>query len=208
MTGPVLHYIYDPLCGWCYAAEPLLNAAHESGIEITFAGGNLFPEPTTLPAAKRQAIREADRRIGSMTGQPFGTAYVDVLLNDPASTWWSQPTIAAMLAAQAIDPGSSLRMLKAIQNAHYVEGRRVSDVQTLLEIAQEVGFDRQAFADAYAGVPLDQHVQATRSLMAREGVHGFPSFLLEDSGKSHRIPHEAAYGNPEAFVAALREAVR
>ena len=25
--NPVLHYIYDPLCGWCYGAEPLVWAA-------------------------------------------------------------------------------------------------------------------------------------------------------------------------------------
>lgn len=22
-TGSVLHYVHDPLCGWCYAASPL-----------------------------------------------------------------------------------------------------------------------------------------------------------------------------------------
>ena len=27
--APVLHAIYDPLCGWCYAAAPLLAAARE-----------------------------------------------------------------------------------------------------------------------------------------------------------------------------------
>ena len=24
-----LHYIFDPLCGWCYAAGPMLNALSE-----------------------------------------------------------------------------------------------------------------------------------------------------------------------------------
>ena len=28
-AAPVLHAIYDPLCGWCYAAAPLLAAARE-----------------------------------------------------------------------------------------------------------------------------------------------------------------------------------
>ena len=23
----ILHYIYDPLCGWCYGAKPLVQAA-------------------------------------------------------------------------------------------------------------------------------------------------------------------------------------
>ena len=26
-SSPILHYIYDPLCGWCYGAAPLVEAA-------------------------------------------------------------------------------------------------------------------------------------------------------------------------------------
>ncbi len=35
MTSPILHYVYDPLCGWCYAAEPLVRAAAKAGVELT-----------------------------------------------------------------------------------------------------------------------------------------------------------------------------
>lgn len=27
MTETTLHYIFDPLCGWCYGAAPLVKAA-------------------------------------------------------------------------------------------------------------------------------------------------------------------------------------
>ena len=27
MSESTLHYIYDPMCGWCYGAEPLIEAA-------------------------------------------------------------------------------------------------------------------------------------------------------------------------------------
>ncbi|MCF3992670.1 DsbA family protein, partial [Pseudomonas aeruginosa] len=27
MNDLTLHYLYDPLCGWCYGASPLLAAA-------------------------------------------------------------------------------------------------------------------------------------------------------------------------------------
>ncbi len=33
--SPILHYIYDPLCGWCYGAAPLVQAARGiSGLTI------------------------------------------------------------------------------------------------------------------------------------------------------------------------------
>jgi putative protein-disulfide isomerase len=29
MQTPVLHYLYDPFCGWCYGAAPMVSAARE-----------------------------------------------------------------------------------------------------------------------------------------------------------------------------------
>ena len=35
MTATHLHYIYDPLCGWCYAVASLVKAAREvASIEL------------------------------------------------------------------------------------------------------------------------------------------------------------------------------
>ena len=31
MNDTTLHYVYDPLCGWCYGAAPLLEAAADLG---------------------------------------------------------------------------------------------------------------------------------------------------------------------------------
>ncbi|MGH8806624.1 MAG: hypothetical protein ACREX0_01940 [Noviherbaspirillum sp.] len=67
----VLHTIYDPLCGWCYAAEPLLEAAAEASLPIEMHAGGLF-SATYLPEAMREHIRHADARIGALSGQPFG----------------------------------------------------------------------------------------------------------------------------------------
>ncbi|WP_375381790.1 hypothetical protein [uncultured Sphingomonas sp.] len=41
MTLPILHYVYDPLCGWCYAAEPLVRAAVTARIPVVLHGGGL-----------------------------------------------------------------------------------------------------------------------------------------------------------------------
>jgi len=58
MMGSVFHYIHDPLCGWCYAAERLVEAvAHVAPavLSIQLYGGGLFPR-TSLSAAKREHI--------------------------------------------------------------------------------------------------------------------------------------------------------
>ena len=206
MNSPILHYVYDPLCGWCYAAEPMVRAAGEAGISIVLHGGGLWDPGVHATDAKRRMMRETDGRISELTGQPFGAAYLDGLLVDPASIWWSRPTVAAVLAAEAARPGSDVAMVAAIQHAHYVEGRPVIEDAVLVELAAGLGLDAVIFHKALSNAPVDRHLQDSRALMRRHGLQGYPSFLLECEDALERLPHEACYGRPDAFVAAIRTA--
>ncbi|GGF87795.1 DsbA family protein [Azorhizobium oxalatiphilum] len=200
-----LHYVHDPLCGWCYAAAPLVAAAMaQPDVELVLHGGGLFPQPMQLPAAKRAYIREADARIAQMTGQVFGPAYLDGLLPDPAFTLYSLPPIAAILAAEELRAGAGPEMLKAIQSAHYVEGRRVIEAEVLVAIASGLGLDGGAFASALPRQPVEAHLVDTRQLMTRFGLGGFPGFVRERAGEWRVVPHGVFYGQPAAFVESLR----
>ena len=206
MTTPSLHYVYDPLCGWCYAAEPLVQAAANAGVQIALHGGGLWNPAVHASDAKRRNMRDNDDRIGKLTGQVFGEAYLDGLLVNPESIWWSHPTIAAVLAAEAVTASKGLAMIAAIQRAHYVEGLPVVDETILTGAASLIGLDTGRFMNALRAAPVDAHIQKTRRLMLNHGLEGFPSFLIERKGKIEHLPHEVCYGRPEAFVLMIQEA--
>jgi putative protein-disulfide isomerase len=196
-----LDYIYDPLCGWCYGAEPLVTAAAGvAGLELELHAGALFPEPTRLAPDMRRYIQQADRRVGELTGQRYGEAYLNGLLLDPTLVLDSRPPIAAMLAAESLDPAKALPMLRGIQHAHWEHGRRVIEREALLEVAAEVGFARDRFAAALDEVDGDAHVAATRDLMARIGAAGFPTFVLEIDGRLEPAPHQQFSSDPAGFA--------
>ena len=203
MPNPVLHYVHDPLCGWCYAATPMVDAAAAAGVTLALHGGGLWDAPTRLAREKLAYIRESDARIGALTGQQFGDAYLEDLLGDDATVFWSQPTIAAVLAAGEVEPGAERRMLHAIQQAHYVAGLRVVEPDVLTAVAVGIGLDREAFAAAFAPDAAAAHIERTRGLMARFGLRGFPGFVLENGSELVRVPHEDFYGRPGAFARAL-----
>jgi putative protein-disulfide isomerase len=209
MTTATLHYIYDPQCGWCYGAEPLVWAAAEvPSLEIALHAGELWSEPTRLPEHTRAYIRQADERIAQMTGQPFGAAYHDGLFQDPTMVLHSQPTIAAMLAAQEVDPKSGLKMLRAIQHAHYEHGRRVVERDVLLDLAAEIGLDREAFSAALDKVDVRGHVTASRRLMNWLGAQGFPTFALQIGERWFAVPHHHFASSPRDFAAWLDREVQ
>lgn len=205
MTTPTLHYVHDPLCGWCYAAEPLVQAATAAGMRVVLHGGGLWDVPTHVPEDKRRMMREADSRIARLTGQPFGPAYLDGLLAAPGTVWHSRPTIAAILAAERLKSGLALPMMAALQRAHYVEGRAVVSEGVLTDLAVELGLPAAAFATLLREIPVDRHIDETRAFMRRLGLGGFPGFLLEEEGEFSLLAHEHLYGRPELFVTRILE---
>jgi putative protein-disulfide isomerase len=205
----VLHYIYDPLCGWCYCAEPLVNAATTvRGLELVLHGGGLWPEPTRLPEEMRRYIREADARAATISGQPYGRKYLDGLLMDPALTLDSAPTTAAVLAAESLTPGKGLAMLQAIQHAHWEHGQHVVEQSVLRQIATSIDLPVDAFGQTLAGVDVDAHIAQTRQLMRRIGAQGFPAFVLEKDNQWLPVPSQRFLSDPAAFAEWLTRQVR
>ena len=203
MTDRILHYINDPLCGWCYAAEPLAEAAADAGIRVVLHGGGLWKVATHASDAKRFNMRDNDARIASLMGQQFGMAYLTGTLFDPATVRWSRPTIAAVLAAEAIKPGCGLAMMAAVQRAHYFEGQRVVETVVLVDLAAALSLEANLFAKCFASVSVDTHTRDTQALMRRHELRGFPSFLLEQDSGVKPIAHERFYGDPNGFVGSI-----
>ena len=209
MSTATLHYIHDPLCGWCYAAQPLVGAALAQlggRLALRLHGGGLFGEPRRVDAALAQHIVHSDERIAQLSGQPFGEAYRQGLLADDGTVLHSLPPIAAVLAAESLDAAKAYPMLAAIQHAHYQRGLRVVEPQVLAELAEETGLDGARFAQAFAraeGHAVFEHVQASRRLLDEAGGHGFPTLLLETGGRRTLLPHHTCYGRPDTFVQML-----
>ncbi|WP_159875281.1 DsbA family protein [Aquitalea denitrificans] len=208
MVNTTLHYFYDPLCGWCYAASPLLQAAAAlPGLNLALHAGGM------MSGSRRQAVTPAlrdyvmphDQRIASITGLLFGDAYFDGLLRDGSAIFDSTPPIAAILAAEKLGL-VALAMLSALQRAHYQRGLRIADTLVLRMIAQEQGLDPAGFAvELERQLSLAElHIQDSRHLMQQYGMQGFPSLLLERDGQLQRVDVSPWLGQPQAFTAALQ----
>ena len=90
-----LHYFYDPLCGWCYGASPLLLAAADlPEIELLLHGGGMLSAPHNrhVNMEWRGYVMPHDRRIAAISGQPFGDAYYEGLLRSEARLDSTRPS--------------------------------------------------------------------------------------------------------------------
>ena len=205
-TETRLHYIYDPLCGWCYAVAPLVKAAR-AVMPIALHGGGM------MTGARRQKITPEwkayvgpnDRQITQVTGQRFGAGYLDGLLTDYDAWLDSEPPTAAVLAAERVS-GTGLDMLARLYEAHYLEGRRIADGPVLLDLAEEIGLSRAVFSEQLRSLcseAVHTHFAESRDFLARNGGRGFPTFVLEHDGTLQRLDHTPYLGRPDAWQRAL-----
>jgi putative protein-disulfide isomerase len=208
-----LHYIYDPLCGWCYAAAPLVEAARSiPGLAIALHAGGMMSGANRrrIDARWRDYVMPHDRRIAQTSGQPFGDAYFDGLLRDTSVVMDSTPPITAILAVQQ-SSGRGLDMLHRLQRAHYVEGRRIADAAVLSELAADIGLDPVAFNAAMqhvAGTATARHIEESRALLSEVGGHGFPTFALQLPNRNWSALDIGPYlGKPEPWKQHLIEVI-
>ena len=202
MSSTTLHYIYDPLCGWCYGASPLVQAAR-STVRVLAHGGGMMAGAArrAVTPELRQFVMTHDRRIAQASGQPFGQGYFEGLLRDRGAVLDSAPPITAVLAAEEL-AGAGLDMLARLQQAHYVEGHRIAEVAVLKELATELGLGADAFGSAYGrlqGAATQAHIEQSRALLARVGGHGFPTFAMELDGQFTTVDIGPYLGQPDAW---------
>jgi putative protein-disulfide isomerase len=212
MTKSVLHYIYDPLCGWCYGSSSLVQAALSvEGLGFAMHGGGMLAGAARqlVTGRLRELVLEHIRRITALTRQPFSEAYTKGLLGDPTAMLDSEPSTAAILAAHAV-AGRGPEMLARIQKAHYVDGWRLVERKELVSLATEIGLDSAAFESQFTrmlGTIVQSHIAESRSLLSRVGGQGFPTFVLELNGSLHTLDNSRWMGKPDGWRAALEAKV-
>ncbi|QSR46730.1 DsbA family protein [Aeromonas veronii] len=204
-----LHYVYDPLCGWCYGAAPLLQAAATiAGLKIELHAGGLWLGSRRQPMgeALRDYVRPHDQRIEALTGQHFGERYFNELLLREGCLLDSEPPIRAVLAVTALG-GDGLAMLHRIQQSHYRDGIWIGEPAFLATLAAEQGIAAEVFQQVYLQAPLLQHLADSQGWMKRLGGQGYPTLGIERGGKLERIEVNQYLGEPESLIPRLLRAM-
>jgi putative protein-disulfide isomerase len=216
MQTPVLHYLYDPFCGWCYGAAPMVSAAREiPDLKIQAHGVGLLSGDKVQMMSPEWVdfVRPHEARIHAFSKQQFGDAYVhgvqehqDVLLD-------SSPPIAAMLVAEEFD-GRGVAMLKRLQTAYYQEGRAIADHVVIGEIAEELSYGRHVFLTRLEAVltsNVNDHIALSNDMLKTLNMRGFPAFAVEIDGELHNLPLGRYFSRPALFkqeIEALMDAHR
>lgn len=213
-TSTTVTYLFDPLCGWCYAAAPALQYLQGvDGVDVALAPTGLFAGAGARPMdAQFAAYAWAnDQRIQQLTGQPFTQAYRDHILGAANGRFDSGPATLALIAVAQTAPGRELDALHALQRARYVEGRDTADVAVLADVLNTLGLADAAAMMMAPDVGLRRtmaaRVASAQATMQAVGARGVPQLVVAGQGGALRLlSGDALLGPREQLVALVRAA--
>ena len=207
-------YLFDPLCGWCYAAAPALQYLQGvEGVDVALAPTGLFAGAGARPMdAQFAAYAWAnDQRIQQLTGQPFTQAYRDHILGAANSRFDSGPATLALTAVAQTAPERELDALHALQHARYVDGRDNTDPAVIAEVLNALGLQAAAARlrepDDALRAALLERVTAARATMQLLGAQGVPQLAVTGQGGALQLlGGDALLGPREALLALVQAA--
>nr|WP_314482997.1 DsbA family protein [uncultured Pseudomonas sp.] len=178
-----LIYVMDPMCSWCWGFAPvaraLIDQARDAGVPTHLVVGGLRSGSAALDGATRKYILEHWQAVAQATGQPFGFegALPDGFVYD------TEPACRALVAARGLDAERLWPLLAAIQSAFYEQGHDVTTAPHLVELAEQAGFERGTFAEAFARADTRAATAADVAWAQGLGIAGFPTLLAERNGQ-------------------------
>ena len=208
-----LHYVFDPLCGWCYGASAAVSAmAEHPAITLHLLPSGLFSDAGARPMDDAFAAYawSNDQRIERLTGQRFSERYRSQVLADHQQMFDSGPATLALTAVALTAPQRELQALQALQTARYVDGQATTRLDTLTALLQALGLGEAAALLAQPDAALLQanraRVDEAQALLLAFGARGVPTFILEQDGRRQLLQAAAVYADPQAFVDQLAAA--
>ena len=167
-------YFADPMCSWCYGFGPVVAAlakTFEDRLPIRVVMGGLRAGNTQPMRDKDRAyIRDAWKRVGDASGQPFDLSFFD----REQFVYDTEPACRAVVTARHLAPEKALAMVAAVSRAFYAQNRDVTRDDVLADVAAEQGFERGEFL-ALLTSPEARNATFRDFMTAKEaGVEGFP----------------------------------
>lgn len=196
-------YAFDAYCGWCWGISPLVMepaAARASHVPVVVLSGGLFIGERAQRIDAYPHIPAANRRIANLTGTVFGAEY-GALLADGSFVLDSHGAAAVFAALRAQAPQRAMQFAHRLQEAFYVHGLGLSDVETAVDIARDEGLDAERVRHDLERGAAHQQALHDFELVRELHVQSHPTLLGLCAGRVTPLP---GTGTP---VAALLAAV-
>jgi predicted DsbA family dithiol-disulfide isomerase len=203
----------DVQCPWCYIGKRKFEAgAAQFGgeVEVEYHSFELAPDTPVdfdgtpveylsqrkgLPLGQVQEMLERVTGIASSVGLDYDYDHVHQ----------TNTVISHELIHFAKSKGRQLEMKERLLKAYFVNGEHVGRIPDLVDIAVELGYDRDEVTEALESHRFRADVKADVALAQEYGIQGVPFFVIDGKYGVSGAQEAATFANVLTQVQAERD---
>tara|TARA_Y100001978_G_scaffold199252_2_gene213229 strand:- start:132 stop:767 length:636 start_codon:yes stop_codon:yes gene_type:complete len=190
MERPVVYYVFDVLCSWCYGFSETMHQFHEDHKDsIDFrimSGGMVLGEREGAIGDLPDAVKEGFKRVEEMSGRPFSAAFYEMLEKGEAQLS-SLPGALALATLRTYQPDNAMAFAKRMQEAFYQEGLPPAQAATFGHCAEDFGMNSEDFMKLMVDKERLELVQKEFEVVKQWGITGFPTVVYQDKDKAYLL---------------------
>ena len=208
MASPELNFIVDPLCGWTYAAGPLMaisQTLEPLTIRVHLGGMLVGDRRKPITPEWREFVKPHDARIQQISGQGFGKDYYAKLLSNEKLILDSEPSSIAISAIERAG-GSAVDALNKIQQAYFYNGQNICDDSVIMELVRDMAIPEPTFKNALTSARqnIEAQFEQSRYLLNKVSGQGFPTAFLRLGSEIKKLDISSFYGQPHEWLNYLK----
>ena len=188
---PELIYVYDALCGWCFAFSPVMQQVEQTygdRLNIQVINGGLRTGTSVEPISSMASyILQAYKRVEEMSGVRFGEPFLNGTLKKGTMRLDSEPFARAMAIVRERKPEQALAFARLLHKLIYIDGVDPLTDAAYAPYAEQVGVPQGEFLAAMAEPRYRDMAQADFQLAQQLGATGFPALFVKLEGKLYRL---------------------
>lgn len=191
MQPPVIYYVFDVLCGWCYGFSPVITEfwkKHREDFEFrTVSGGMILGEREGPIGEVGAYIKDAHKQVETVTGVRFGDAFFSQLLEPGEALFSSLPGALAMATFRQYQPDNAIPFAARMQEAIYQDGLPPAEAKTYGQCAEDFGMNAEDFIKLMVDKDKLDLVRKEFKTVHEWNIKGFPAVIYQQGDKGYLL---------------------
>ncbi len=182
---PALKFVVDPMCAWCWAMAPHIDATLETfdgrvAFDLAVGGINIRTmKPLTKSGLKRLDVQW--RRVAAVTGQHFSRRLPEEMIFN------SQLPCLAVEAMRTLTSAPPFAYVQYLQRLLFVDGVNINDIEVLRDACEELRADPDLLVGLMGREPVMERTRRQILTARSYGTSALPNVLASDDGEAFRL---------------------
>lgn len=185
---PKIYYVYDPLCGWCFAYAPIMEKlAQEFKDQVEFVvipGGMIVGENVRPIREIAPYLLQAIPALEEASGVKMGEPYLAMLKEGSYVASSYKPSLA-MVVFKSFHTGRDIEYAHKVQQSFFIAAKDIMGDSLYLDLARQFQVSPEEFMKRMSDTIYHSKTEEHFAFAAYLNTKGFPG-LVGKSGNSYQ----------------------